>query len=523
MSSSSGSSSGSSTSSSSAGSSSTSKGKPDQIIKELSKLKSNRYCFDCGRTGSQNQVNLSIGTFVCSSCAGLLRNFGYSVKTISLSAFTPQQATDLEKGGNKRAEKTWKARLDRAQLKIDIDNPAEVEKLMKAVYTEKKYYKEAGADKKEKKTKKGKDKDKDQKKAADEDDDDDSEDDEEEEKDKKKKKGKADKAEKAGGKRQAGEAAANGNAPKEAAADSWGNSSAAFPAAEKPKDAIDFLSNMEFHETPIPAGQGAPGGKRLSFNAFAGGAANGNGADGSSASAGSGAVVSLRSGDDPAVQFLLNQLKLAAKQFDLIPAELKASVHTALNVYEKELQGAKESGKSQKGAPVDHFLDLDVQDDDAASGNPFDDNYDENDQPAMHGGAAFNPFGGSGTNSPPIGVSSPPPAVVSVAPTPASVFAANAAVVNPVSAINPYAVGVGVAVPGMNPMLQQQMLIQQAQAQMQQLQLQQNLMIKQQQQQAQYLQQQQAQAQLFNVPSAAAAQGANVQGKQDIFAALNPF
>ena len=48
-----------------------SKLKPEQQVKELSKKKSNKNCFDCGRSGPQQNVNTTTNTFVCTQCAGI--------------------------------------------------------------------------------------------------------------------------------------------------------------------------------------------------------------------------------------------------------------------------------------------------------------------------------------------------------------------------------------------------------------------------------------------------------------------
>jgi hypothetical protein len=42
-----------------------------KLLRELSHLPANKFCFDCGQRGP-NYVNVTIGSFVCMTCSGLL-------------------------------------------------------------------------------------------------------------------------------------------------------------------------------------------------------------------------------------------------------------------------------------------------------------------------------------------------------------------------------------------------------------------------------------------------------------------
>lgn len=42
-----------------------------KVLRELSHITGNRYCFDCGQRGP-TYVNVTIGSFICMSCSGLL-------------------------------------------------------------------------------------------------------------------------------------------------------------------------------------------------------------------------------------------------------------------------------------------------------------------------------------------------------------------------------------------------------------------------------------------------------------------
>ena len=50
---------------------SVSKFKQNKIIKACREIKENRKCFDCG-ANAPTYVNVTIGTFICQSCSGIL-------------------------------------------------------------------------------------------------------------------------------------------------------------------------------------------------------------------------------------------------------------------------------------------------------------------------------------------------------------------------------------------------------------------------------------------------------------------
>jgi hypothetical protein len=191
---------------------------------------------------------------------------------------------------------------------------------------------------------------------------------------------------------------------------------------------------------------------------------------------------------------------------------VKAVCHTALQVYEKSLQG-KDVAKADKD--VDHFLDLEVSDDNERAGggdtgNPFDEDYDETG--ATSAAAAHNPFGAVSPSA-------------SVSPTLFSPPMGGG------GGVMPGVMTQGAVMPGMyagaHPALQQQLLLQQ----------QQHMLMQQQHMQRAAMMQQAAMQQggypganpaMFAVSAAQPAQQqqhapAAQPAKPDIFAALNPF
>jgi len=137
--------------------------KPEAAVKELSKKKSNKQCFDCGRSGPQQNVNSTLGTFVCTQCAGIHRKFNHKIKTINMSTFTPAEVDALANSGNKRARKVWLASFEEGKsFALDPEDPANVERFMHQVYIDKRWAKRDGApdddeDKKKKDKKAAKD------------------------------------------------------------------------------------------------------------------------------------------------------------------------------------------------------------------------------------------------------------------------------------------------------------------------------------------------------------------------------
>ncbi|KAI7901600.1 uncharacterized protein BX663DRAFT_98863 [Cokeromyces recurvatus] len=75
-------------------------------VRDLLRLKENKKCFDCP-TKSPTFVNMTIQTFVCSRCSGLIREVGHRVKAISASKFSGAEVLALKYGGNGIALKIW--------------------------------------------------------------------------------------------------------------------------------------------------------------------------------------------------------------------------------------------------------------------------------------------------------------------------------------------------------------------------------------------------------------------------------
>lgn len=79
-----------------------------KLLRDLAGLPHNKKCFDCGQRGP-TYVNTTIGSFVCTSCSGILRGLNppHRVKSISMTSFTPQEIESLQGQGNEFCKKVW--------------------------------------------------------------------------------------------------------------------------------------------------------------------------------------------------------------------------------------------------------------------------------------------------------------------------------------------------------------------------------------------------------------------------------
>ena len=135
-------------------------------LDKIKKREENKKCFDCGEKGT-TYVCIDFGTFICSRCAGILRELNFKVKGTGVSIFNQKEIDLLEKNGNEVAKKIWMAKYKEGKdKKPNNKNDDELREFLKKKYKEKKWMRK--------------------KKSSDDDDDEDN-DDEDKKKDKKKK------------------------------------------------------------------------------------------------------------------------------------------------------------------------------------------------------------------------------------------------------------------------------------------------------------------------------------------------
>ncbi|XP_078478671.1 arf-GAP domain and FG repeat-containing protein 1-like, partial [Lampetra planeri] len=77
-------------------------------LRELTALPHNRACGDCGQRGP-TYADMTVGSFVCTACSGLLRGLNppHRVKSISMTTFSQQEIDFLQNHGNEVCRATW--------------------------------------------------------------------------------------------------------------------------------------------------------------------------------------------------------------------------------------------------------------------------------------------------------------------------------------------------------------------------------------------------------------------------------
>ena len=163
-------------------------------LDKIKKREENKKCFDCGEKGT-TYVCIDFGTFICSRCAGILRELNFKVKGTGVSIFNQKEIDLLDKNGNEVAKKIWMAKYKEGKdKKPNNKNDDELREFLNKKYKEKKWMKkpkknesddEEDDDDDDKKNKKKKDKKKE--KSEDESESDSSESDEDDKKKKKEK------------------------------------------------------------------------------------------------------------------------------------------------------------------------------------------------------------------------------------------------------------------------------------------------------------------------------------------------
>lgn len=83
----------------------------DKVLKTLRELVAvggNKECFDCGQKGP-TYINMTIGSFVCTTCSGILRGLTppHRVKSISMATFTQEEIDFVRQNGNDTCTTTW--------------------------------------------------------------------------------------------------------------------------------------------------------------------------------------------------------------------------------------------------------------------------------------------------------------------------------------------------------------------------------------------------------------------------------
>uniref|UniRef100_H3B397 Arf-GAP domain-containing protein n=1 Tax=Latimeria chalumnae TaxID=7897 RepID=H3B397_LATCH len=111
-------------------------------VRELGGSPANRHCFECEQRGV-TYIDITVGTFICTSCSGILRGLNppHRVKSISMTTFTEQEVEFLQAHGNEVCRKTWLGLFDsRATVIPDSRDPQKLKEFLQEKYEKKRWY-----------------------------------------------------------------------------------------------------------------------------------------------------------------------------------------------------------------------------------------------------------------------------------------------------------------------------------------------------------------------------------------------
>ncbi|OXU17549.1 hypothetical protein TSAR_010784 [Trichomalopsis sarcophagae] len=111
-----------------------------KTLRELVSQPGNKECFDCQQRGP-TYVNMTIGSFVCTTCSGMLRGLTppHRVKSISMATFTQDEIDFLKERGNEFCRAIWLGLMPQSTTHSSKDEQ-KMKDFMSAKYELKRYY-----------------------------------------------------------------------------------------------------------------------------------------------------------------------------------------------------------------------------------------------------------------------------------------------------------------------------------------------------------------------------------------------
>ncbi len=96
---------------------------PDEVIRQLQRVPANKKCADCS-SKLPSCVNLTVGTFICMTCAGVHRESNARIKSVGHSSFTAEEAEQLKATDNDQINALYMARYSPSteRLRRPMDN-----------------------------------------------------------------------------------------------------------------------------------------------------------------------------------------------------------------------------------------------------------------------------------------------------------------------------------------------------------------------------------------------------------------
>ncbi|XP_032887865.1 arf-GAP domain and FG repeat-containing protein 1 isoform X6 [Amblyraja radiata] len=113
-----------------------------KLLREMTTLLHNRKCFDCDQRGP-TYADMTIGSFVCTSCSGILRGLNppHRVKSISMTTFTLQEIEFLRTHGNDVCKQIWLGLYDEnSSVYPDFRDPQKVKVFLQEKYEKKRWF-----------------------------------------------------------------------------------------------------------------------------------------------------------------------------------------------------------------------------------------------------------------------------------------------------------------------------------------------------------------------------------------------
>ncbi|XP_041697498.2 arf-GAP domain and FG repeat-containing protein 1 isoform X4 [Coregonus clupeaformis] len=113
-----------------------------KMLREMTRQPPNRKCFDCNQRGP-TYANMTVGSFVCTTCSGILRGLNppHRVKSISMTTFTQQEIEFLQKHTNEVCKHIWLGLYDDRTLVVpDFHEPQKVKEFLQEKYEKRRWY-----------------------------------------------------------------------------------------------------------------------------------------------------------------------------------------------------------------------------------------------------------------------------------------------------------------------------------------------------------------------------------------------
>lgn len=120
---------------------------PDDLIRQLQRQTPNKRCADCN-SRLPACVNLTVGTFVCMTCAGIHRELNGRIKGVGHSSFTAEEVERMTASNNEQVNAIYLAKYDPSRERMKMPQDNNDQRLLKAwilrKYQDKMWYSDGG-------------------------------------------------------------------------------------------------------------------------------------------------------------------------------------------------------------------------------------------------------------------------------------------------------------------------------------------------------------------------------------------